>query len=112
MGVVGGNKIGRKPPKMNADARFGSSGFGALLTPKRDRIMETADNNITPILQNTSMHSSTPALSGYNTTGDLSAVNSWLTPGTPFVAHEFPSALFPTDSDARFVTRRKKIMYH
>ena len=49
-----------------------------------------------------------PPLSGYNTTGDLSAVNSWLTPDTPFVAHEFPSALFPTDSDAQFVARRKK----
>ena len=97
---------------MSADARFATGSPGFLLTPARDRIMQTADNNITPILQNTSMHSSAPALSGYNTTGDLSAVNSWLTPGTPFVAHEFPSALFPTDSDARFVTRRKKIMYH
>ena len=92
---------------MNADARFAPGAFGALLTPARDRIMQTPDNNITPILQNTSMHSSAPHLSGYNTTGDMAVVNRWLTPGTPFVPHEYPSALFPTDSDARFVTRKK-----
>ena len=92
---------------MNVDARFAPDGFGYLLTPARDRIMQTPNNNITPILQNTSMHSAAPPLSGYNTTGDLSVANRWLSPGTPFVAHEYPSALFPTDSDAQFVNQRR-----
>ena len=79
-------------------------------SPQIDRMWTPykSKSTITPILSNTSMHTPAPPLSGYTTTGDLSAVNNWLTPGTPFVAHEFPSALFPTDSDARFVTRRKK----
>ena len=95
--------------------------------PRRDMIMQTPNNISTPILMNTSMHSVAPPLSGYNqnnytgrwssiesslsghrnTTGDMGVANSWLSPGTPFVSHEYPSALFPTDSDARFVSRRK-----
>ena len=104
-------KIYQKQPKtrsrVNVDARFAPGAFGALLTPARDRIMQTPNNNITPILQNTSMHSAAPPLSGYNTTGDLSVANRWLSPGTPFVAHEYPSALFPTESDAQFVSQRR-----
>ena len=93
-------QIYQKAPKINADARFATGSPGFLLTPARDRIMQTPDNNITPILLNTSMHSPAPPLSGYNTTGDMAVVNRWLSPGTPFVPHEFPSASFPTDSAA------------
>ena len=70
-------------------------------------IMQTPNNVITPILKKSTVHSLPAPLSGYNSTGDMGVVNSWLTPGTPYVSHEYPSALFPTDSDSKFVTRRK-----
>ena len=79
-------------------------------SPQIDRMWTPykSKSTITPILSNTSMHTPAPSLSGYNnTTDDMGVVNSWLTPGTPFVPHEYPSALFTTDSDARFVSRRK-----
>ena len=34
-------------------------------------------------------------------------VNRWLSPGTPFAAHEYPSPLFPAESDAQFVSQRR-----
>ena len=80
-------------------------------SPQIDRMWTPykSKSTITPILSNTSMHTPAPPLSGYNnnTTGDLSHANTMLSFGSPFVAHEYPSALFPTDSDARFVSRRK-----
>ena len=69
--------------------------------------MQTPNNVMTPILKNSTVHSSPPPLSGYNTTGDLSYANNMLSFSSPFVAHEYPSALFSTDSDAQYVAQRR-----